>query len=72
MLSQPVSVSTPSRAHVYSASANSKDAGTGGSLKRGLDRLTRVLERRIDHQIMTAQIRANDNFEAVSDKARYT
>jgi hypothetical protein len=71
-MSRTVSFSTPKYEHAYPTAASSKDTGAGGSLKRGLDRLSRVLERRVDRQIMNAQIRAYDSFEAVSDKARYT
>jgi hypothetical protein len=38
-----------------------KESVAGGNLRRGMDRLVRVLERRVDRQVMVAQIRAYDN-----------
>jgi hypothetical protein len=37
-----------------------KEAVAGGSLRKGINRLVKVLERRVDRQIMTAQVRAYD------------
>jgi hypothetical protein len=72
MFSQSMSASAPNYEQVYPTAADNKGTVAGGSLKKGLDRLTRVLERRVDRQIMTAQIRAYDNSEHDSNKVRYT
>lgn len=32
----------------------------GGVLKKGLDCLTRIIERKVDRQVLAAQLRAND------------
>jgi hypothetical protein len=72
MSSQSMSASAPNYDHISPTTTDNKDAAAGGFLAKGLNRLTRVLERRIDRQIMAAQIRAYDNSEAVSEKARYT
>jgi DNA polymerase III sliding clamp (beta) subunit (PCNA family) len=72
MFSQSMSGSAPNYEQVYPTEADNKGTIAGGSLKKGLDRLTRVLERRVDRQIMTAQIRAYDNSEVDSNEIRYT
>ncbi|KAL5117165.1 hypothetical protein ACEQ8H_004990 [Pleosporales sp. CAS-2024a] len=43
----------------------------GGFLKRGLHRLTKILERKIDHQIMTAQIRAQNYHSSSEEKPQH-
>ncbi|KAL6704473.1 hypothetical protein ACN47E_008217 [Coniothyrium glycines] len=54
----------PSTAYAREASittiAYGEQPHIGTSLKRGLDRLTRVFERKIDRQVLAAQIRAYD------------
>ncbi|OAL04540.1 hypothetical protein IQ06DRAFT_290611 [Phaeosphaeriaceae sp. SRC1lsM3a] len=43
----------------------------GGLLRLGLDRLTRILERRIDRQVLEAQMRAYESYPDLSEKPRY-
>jgi len=43
-----------------------------GSFRKGLDRLTRVLERKVDNQVMNAQIRAYDTPSSLNEKPRYS
>jgi hypothetical protein len=72
MFSQSMSSSTPKYEDAHPTTTNDKIPTAGGSLKKGLDHLTRVLERRVDRQIMDAQIRAYNNSEVVSKKVRFT
>lgn len=48
------------------------NAMVGGSFRKGLDRLTRVLERKVDNQVMNAQIRAYDTPSNLNEKPRYS
>jgi hypothetical protein len=43
-----------------SALTNGQQPDVGGNLKRGLNRLNKILERRADRQILSAQIQAYD------------
>lgn len=71
MFSQPMSTSLPTNELSYPAISDNKDAIAGGNLMKGLNRLTRILERKVDRQIMTAQIRAYDCPSESFEKPRY-
>jgi hypothetical protein len=44
----------------------------GGNFRKGLDRLTRMLEHKVDNQVMNAQIRAYDSPSGLDEKPRYS
>lgn len=58
MWSQTLPVSVSNNEQSDPAAVASKDIVAGGNLRKGLDRLVKVLERRVDRQVMAAQIRA--------------
>jgi hypothetical protein len=45
---------------VYPAMVDRSHTNTSGNFRNGLNRLVKVLERRIDRQVLAAQIRAYD------------
>jgi hypothetical protein len=55
----------------YPTMIDSQNTMAGGCFKKSLDRLTRVLERKVDRQVMAAQIRAYENTSDLSEKPRY-
>jgi hypothetical protein len=55
----------------YPTTTNNTDAIASSSFVKGLKCLTKVLERKVDRQIMTAQIRAYDYPAGLSEKTRY-
>jgi hypothetical protein len=69
--SPPASAPTNTNQHNFPTTADSKGAIAGSNFAKGLERLTRVLERRVDRQIMTAQIRAYDCPADLLEKPRY-
>jgi hypothetical protein len=71
MLSRSSSTSALNDEKNNLAMVDKKITVAGGSLKKGLDRLTQVLERRIDRQVLQAQIRAYDHSPVLSEKSRY-
>jgi hypothetical protein len=56
--SQTLPVSVSNNEQSDPAAIASKDKVAGGNLRKGLDRLVKVLERRVDRQVLAAQIRA--------------
>lgn len=58
MFSQALPVSTSDHERNLFTLANGKQPVVGGSLRKGMDRLMRGIERRVDGQILSAQIRA--------------
>jgi hypothetical protein len=61
----------PSDEKNYVATTNNNAPLAGGSLRKSLDRLTQLLERRVDQQVLQAQIRAYDNSSTPLDMPRY-
>jgi hypothetical protein len=71
MFSQSTPVSAPMK-HTNNPNGDPvHNTMVGGSFRKGLDRLTRVLERKVDNQVMNAQIRAYDTPSSLSEKHRY-
>jgi hypothetical protein len=64
-------VSAPSDEKNYLPTVNSDSPVVGGSLRKSLDRLTQILERRVDQQVLQAQIRAYGNSPTPVDMPRY-
>jgi hypothetical protein len=72
MSSQTISTSALKYENVYPTTSDNKIPTAGGSLKKGLDHLTRLLEGRVDRQVLDAQVRAYNNANVVSKKVRFT
>jgi hypothetical protein len=72
MFSQSMSTSAPKYEDAYPTTINNKKPVAGGSLQKGLDYLTKVMERKVDRQVMNAQIRSYDQSEVVPKKVRFT
>jgi hypothetical protein len=53
-----LTLSAAKRDQNTSDTASAKQITIGGNLKTGLDKLTRVVERGVDRQILSAQVRA--------------
>jgi hypothetical protein len=69
--SMPSAAPTNTNETSYPTVTDNKDAIAGSSFAKGLNRLTRVLERKVDRQIMVAQIRAYDYPADMLEKTRY-
>lgn len=70
MFSQAIPAPVSGHERSLSTLANGKQPVVGGSLRKGMDRLVRVIERRVDRQILAAQIRAYDSSSVASAKSR--
>jgi hypothetical protein len=55
----------------YSTNIDSKAPTAGGILAKGLNRLTEVIERRVDSQILAAQMRSYDTSSQPMVQHRY-
>ncbi|KAF1916533.1 hypothetical protein BDU57DRAFT_516705 [Ampelomyces quisqualis] len=71
MFGQNMSTSIFNNEKNIPAMVDNKTTRLNGPLKRGLDGLTQVLERRIDRQILQAQIRAYDHSPVLPNKSRF-
>ena len=56
-----VAFNIPSNEHNQTTAMESQGPLPGGPLRKGLDYLTRALERRIDRQVLAAQARASES-----------
>lgn len=61
MYTQSLSSSASSSEQSLPLYTNNKGSVAGGNLRKGMDRLVKVLERRVDRQVMVAQIKAYDS-----------
>jgi hypothetical protein len=64
-------VSAPSDEKNSLSTVNNNPPIAGGSLRKSLDRLTQILERRVDQQVLQAQIRAYGNSQTPVEMPRY-
>lgn len=72
MFSQALPTSPSGHERSLSSLANGKQPVVGGSLRKGMDRLVKVIERRVDRQILAAQIRAYDTSSVSSAKSHHS
>jgi hypothetical protein len=71
MCSRSSTISTLSDEHHDLTPVEAHRPVVGGRLNKGLNRLVKVLERRVDRQIMAAQIQAYDNSSETDHEPRY-
>jgi hypothetical protein len=71
MYSQSSPTSAPNNDYHNQTLLEARRPIIAGRLNKGLNRLVKVLERRVDRQIMAAQIRAYDNSSKKHGELRY-